>query len=78
MTLTKELERRGHRFARYVDDVVILVKSARAGRRVMASVTRYLTQVLRLKVNPLKSQVRRIEDLEYLSFTFQGIRIIWS
>ena len=76
--LDQELERRGHRFARYVDDLVILVKSARAGRRVMASVTRYLTQELRLKVNPLKSRVRRIEDLEYLSFTFQGIRIIWS
>ncbi len=76
--LDQELERRGHRFARYVDDVVILVKSARAGRRVMSSVTRYLTQELRLKVNPLKSQVRRIEDLEYLSFTFEGIRIIWS
>ncbi|MGJ3245549.1 MAG: group II intron maturase-specific domain-containing protein [Elainellaceae cyanobacterium] len=40
--------------------------------------TRYLTQVLRLKVNPKKSQVRRIERLEYLGFTFQGIRIIWS
>jgi RNA-directed DNA polymerase len=76
--LDQELERRGHRFARYVDDVVILVKSSRAGRRVMASVTRYLTQELRLKVNPLKSRVRRIEDLEYLGFTFQGIRIIWS
>jgi RNA-directed DNA polymerase len=76
--LDQELERRGHRFARYVDDVVILVKSARAGRRVMASVTRYLTQVLRLKVNPLKSRVCRIERLEYLSFRFQGIRIVWS
>jgi RNA-directed DNA polymerase len=76
--LDQELERRGHRFARYVDDVVILVKSAQAGRRVMASVTRYLTQVLRLKVNPLKSRVCRIERLEYLSFTFQGIRIVWS
>jgi len=76
--LDQELERRGHRFARYVDDVVILVKSAQAGRRVMASVTRYLTQVLRLKVNPLKSRVCRIERLEYLSFTFQGIRVVWS
>jgi RNA-directed DNA polymerase len=76
--LDKELEQRGHRFARYVDDVVILVKSSRAGRRVMASITRYLTRVLRLKVNLLKSQVRRIERLEYLGFTFQGIRIIWS
>jgi RNA-directed DNA polymerase len=76
--LDKELEQRGHRFARYVDDVVILVKSSRAGRRVMASITRYLTQVLRLKVNVLKSRVCRIERLEYLGFMFQGIRIIWS
>jgi RNA-directed DNA polymerase len=76
--LDKELEQRGHRFARYVDDGVILVKSSRAGRRVMASITRYLTQVLRLKVNVLKSRVCRIERLEYLGFTFQGIRIIWS
>jgi len=76
--LDQELEYRGHRFARYVDDLVILVKSPRAGRRVMRSVTRYLTQVLRLKVNPLKSRVCRIERLEYLSFRFQGIRIVWS
>jgi RNA-directed DNA polymerase len=34
--LDKELEARGHRFVRYVDDLVILVKSRRAGRRVMA------------------------------------------
>ncbi|WOD37265.1 group II intron reverse transcriptase/maturase [Nodosilinea sp. E11] len=76
--LDQELKRRGHRFARYVDDLVILVKTPRAGQRVMASVTRYLTQVLRLKVNPQKSRVCRIERLEYLSFTFQGIRIVWS
>jgi RNA-directed DNA polymerase len=44
----------------------------------MASVTRYLTKVLRLKVNPLKSRVCRVERLEYLGFTFQGIRIIWT
>lgn len=71
--LDQELERRGHRFVRYVDDLVILVKSSRTGHRVMASITRYLTQKLRLKVNPLKSRVSRIERLEYLGFTFQGI-----
>ena len=49
--LDKELEARGHRFVRYVDDVVILVKSRRAGRRVMAKSSRYLTQTLKLKVN---------------------------
>ncbi len=76
--LDQELARRGHRFVRYVDDLVILVKSPRAGHRVMASVTRYLTQVLRLKVNLLKSRVCRIERLAYLGFTFQGIRIVWT
>jgi RNA-directed DNA polymerase len=76
--LDKELEQRAHRFVRYMDDVVILVKSSRAGRRVMASVTRYLTRVLRLKVNVLKSRVCRIEQLEFLGFTFQGIRVVWS
>lgn len=76
--LDQELERRGHRFVRYMDDRVIMVKSARAGRRVMASVTRYLTKVRRLKVNPHKSRVCRIERLEYLGFTFQGIRISWT
>ena len=41
----KELERRKHRFARYADDSIILVKSERAGHRVMASITRYLEKL---------------------------------
>ena len=76
--LDKELEKRGHRFARYMDDVVILVRSPRAGKRVMASVTRFLTKVLRLKVNDAKSSVCRAKELEYLGFTFRGRKIRWS
>jgi RNA-directed DNA polymerase len=71
--LDKELEARGHHFVRYMDDLVILVKSRRAGRRVMAKTSRYLTQTLKLKVNREKSRVVKIEDLEYLGFTFRGI-----
>jgi RNA-directed DNA polymerase len=41
--LDKELERRGHRFVRYADDIAIYVKSRRAGQRVLKSVTRFLT-----------------------------------
>lgn len=76
--LDQELEARGHRFVRYVDDVVILVKSKRAGRRVMTNISRYLTQTLKLKVNPEKSCVVKIEALNYLGFTFRGIRIFAS
>jgi len=49
--LDKELERRGHRFVRYADDLIILVKSQRAGERVMASITRFIERKLKLKVN---------------------------
>ena len=54
-----ELERRGHRFARYADDCNIVVKSERAGKRVMASVTRFTEDSLRLTVNTKKSAVDR-------------------
>jgi len=76
--LEKELEKRGHRFARYADDFVILVKSRRAGERVMESVSHYLTHTLKLKVNEAKSMVASVNRITFLSFTFKGNRIVWS
>ena len=64
-----ELERRGHRFARYADDCNIMVKSKRAGERVMASVSRFVSDTLRLTVNPLKSAVDRPAKRKFLGFT---------
>jgi Reverse transcriptase (RNA-dependent DNA polymerase) len=64
--LDKELERRGHRFCRYADDANIYVRSRRAGERVMASVSRFLTNKLRLKVNEAKSAVARPEERKFL------------
>jgi hypothetical protein len=63
-----ELERRGHRFARYADDCDALVKSKRAGVRVMASVTRSVSDSLRLTVNALKSVVDRPMNRKFLGF----------
>lgn len=76
--LDKELERRGHRFVRYADDLVILVKSPRAGERVMAGVKRYLIRELKLLVNEQKSQVAKIDDCTFLGFTFRGRKLRWS
>jgi RNA-directed DNA polymerase len=64
--LDKELESRGHRFVRYADDLLILVRSHRAGERVMASVSRYLTKTLKLVVNTHKSRVVKTDDCEFL------------
>jgi RNA-directed DNA polymerase len=68
--LDKELERRGHRFARYADDCNVCVQSKAAGERVMASVERFLTEVLRLKINREKSAVDRPWNRKFLGFTF--------
>jgi RNA-directed DNA polymerase len=68
--LDRELERRGHRFVRYADDCNIYVRSARAAHRVMESVSRFLTQTLRLKVNVSKSAVARPWERTFLGFTF--------
>jgi Reverse transcriptase (RNA-dependent DNA polymerase) len=72
--LDKELERRGHRFVRYADDCNIYVKSARAGQRVLTSVTRFLARRLKLAVNAAKSAVDRPWRRTFLGFTFTGRR----
>jgi RNA-directed DNA polymerase len=64
--LDKELERRGHRFCRYADDCNIYVKSEAAGQRVMTSVTEFLEQRLKLKVNRQKSAVGHVSERKFL------------
>ena len=76
--LDKELEKRGHKFVRYADDFVILVKSERAGARVLASVQRFLEKRLKLQINSEKSQVLATDSCDYLGFTFKGTKISWS
>src|SRR5713226_8991454 len=68
--LDRELERRGHRFVRYADDSNIYVRSERAGQRVMESISRFITQKLKLKVNETKSAVARPQERKFLGFSF--------
>jgi len=66
--LDQELSKRGLRFVRYADDVNIYVRSERAGRRVMASVERFIAGRLRLKVNATKSAVAPPETRHFLGY----------
>jgi RNA-directed DNA polymerase len=65
----RELERRGHRFARYADDCNVYVRSRAAGDRVMASLERWLSQRLRLRVNRDKSCVARPWKRKFLGYS---------
>jgi len=67
--LDKELERRGHAFCRYANDGNVYVKSPLAGERVKASLTRFLSQKLHLKVNEAKSAVARPWQRKFLGYS---------
>jgi RNA-directed DNA polymerase len=68
--LDKELEKRGHKFARYADDCNVYVRSRRAGQRVMETLRRFITKHLRLRINEQKSAVARPHERKFLGFTF--------
>lgn len=67
--LDQELTRRGHSFCRYADDCNIYVKSRKAGERVLTSITTFLEQRLKLKVNREKSAVDRPWKRTFLGYT---------
>ncbi len=76
--LDKELERRGHKFVRYADDLRIFVRSEKSANRVMESVSAFIEKRLRLKVNRKKSQVCRGWQTNFLghSFLYDGTLIL--
>lgn len=68
--LDKELEIRGHKFCRYADDCNIYVKSTRAGKRVLESITKFLRIKLKLKINKEKSAVDSPTKRKFLGYSF--------
>lgn len=68
--LDKELERRGHKFVRYADDISIYVKSSRAGERVLESVKDWIERKLKLRINEEKSGVMKYHKVELLGIGF--------
>ena len=68
--LDKELERRGHKFVRYADDISIFTSSQRGAERILSSITDWLERRLKLKVNREKSGIRRPSDGNLLGFGF--------
>ena len=70
--LDKELEKRGHRFARYADDLICICKSRRAAERTLASLTRFVQDKMLLKVNQEKSHVSLVTSsrTKFLGYGF--------
>jgi len=73
--LDKKLTRERLHFARYADDIIILVKSKPIGNKVKEDITHYITKRLKLIVNETKSRVGPVSGSKFLGFTFQRGRI---
>jgi len=77
--LDKELEARGHKFARYADDFIVMVKSANAAKRVLASLIRYCEGRLQLIVNRAKSRAAPLKTCEFLGYRLnQRAKLAWT
>jgi RNA-directed DNA polymerase len=68
--LDKELEKRGHRFVRYADDLVIFCKSKRSAQRTLTNIIPYIENKLFLKVNKEKTVVSYISKIKFLGYSF--------
>jgi group II intron reverse transcriptase/maturase len=73
--LDRELERRGHKFCRYADDCNAYVRTRAAGERLMASLTRFLAERLKLKVNTAKSAVARPWERKFLGYSLSWHKV---
>ena len=65
-----ELERRGHRFVRFADDLMIFCKSKRAAERTLANIIPYIEGKLFLKVNREKTAASHISKVKFLGYGF--------
>lgn len=72
--LDKEFEKRGHRFVRYADDMVILCKSRRSAQRTLDNIVPYIEGKLFLKVNREKTTVANISRIKFLGYSFYSKR----
>jgi group II intron reverse transcriptase/maturase len=66
-----ELERRGHKFVRYADDMIIFCKSKRAAERTLDNITPFIERKLFLKVNREKTAVSYVRGIKFLGYSFR-------
>jgi len=66
----KELSRRGHRFVRYADDMLILCTSRRASERTLETTTSFIEQKLYLRVHREKTSVVHLSQVKFLGYGF--------
>lgn len=68
--LDKELEKRGHRFVRYADDLTIFVRSRKSAKRTLRKIHPFIEKKLFLKINEEKTATGYVGRIKFLGFGF--------
>jgi group II intron reverse transcriptase/maturase len=66
----RELQKRGHRFVRYADDMMIFCRSKKAAKRTLEKILPFIEGKLFLKVNREKTKVAHVKDVKFLGYGF--------
>jgi len=72
--LDRELEKRGHPFVRYADDMVIFCKSKRSANRTLANIVPYIEDKLFLRVNREKTTTAYVSGIKFLGYSFYVVK----
>jgi len=72
--LDKELEKRGIRFVRYADDMLLFAKTKRSAKRIMEHILPFIEGKLKLRVNRDKTSVAYIGHIKFLGYGFYPSR----
>ncbi|CDX04778.1 Group II intron-encoded protein LtrA [Desulfitobacterium hafniense] len=70
----RELEKRGHRFVRYADDMMIFCRSKKAASRTLDHILPFIEGKLFLKVNREKTTVAYVNKVKFLGYGFYVYR----
>lgn len=65
-----ELQKRGHRFVRYADDMMIFCRSKKAAKRTLEKILPFIEGKLFLKVNREKTKVAHVKAVKFLGYGF--------
>jgi group II intron reverse transcriptase/maturase len=66
----RELQKRGHRFVRYADDMMIFCRSKKAAKRTLEKILPFIEGKLFLKVNREKTKVAHVKAVKFLGYGF--------
>ena len=73
--LDKELEKRGIKFVRYADDMLLFARCKRSAKRILSNILPFIENKLKLRVNREKTTVAYMGKIKFLGYGFYPSKV---